>query len=127
MQKNVVFLSHMLGDQLKEEIRRSMFVVLLSEWYENNPRSLIEGFALGKCAIGADIGGIPELVKDNETGLLFKMGDSCDLASKMKYLSNRPDLIRDMGRNARRFVEKELNPEKHYEGLMRIYKIARLS
>lgn len=118
---NVKFLGYKTGQELKDEIRNAMFIVCPSEWYENNPRSIIEGFALGKCAIGARIGGIPELVRDNETGLTFESGNPDDLRSKIEYLTKHPDKISEMGRNARELVEKELNAEKHYSQLINIY------
>lgn len=122
--KNVEFLGYKSGNELKDEIRQSMFTVIPSEWYENNPRSVMETFALGKPVIGARIGGIPELVKDNVTGLIFEPGNVNDLREKIYYLASHPELIREMGRNARKFVEEELNEEKHYQGLMKIYQYA---
>ncbi len=118
---NVALLGYKKEDSLKDEIRKSMFVILPSTCFENNPRSIIEAFALGKPVVGSRIGGIPELVKDNQTGLTFTAGDSDDLRLKIKYLMNNPDKTMEMGRNARVFVEKELNAEKHYQGLMEIY------
>jgi glycosyltransferase involved in cell wall biosynthesis len=101
-----------------------MFVVLPSEWYENNPRAIIEGFALGKPAVGSRIGGIPELVRDDETGFTFQAGDPEDLKKKILLLVKNPEKILLMGKRARSFVEQELNPEQHYEKLMEIYKQA---
>lgn len=121
---NVEFLGFKGGDDLKNEIKKAMFVVVPSEWYENNPRSVIEAFALGKPVIGARIGGIPELVRDNETGLTFEPGSPADLASKIEVLTGNPEKITEMGKNARKFVEQELNAEKHYEGLIAIYEQA---
>ena len=119
---NVVsFLGYKAGEELKKEIRNSMFVVLPSEWYENNPLTIIEGFALGKPAVGARIGGISELVIDGKTGMLFDSGNADDLSLKIEYLLNNPNKIVKMGRNARIFVEQKLNAEKHYQKLMEIY------
>jgi glycosyltransferase involved in cell wall biosynthesis len=118
---NVQFLGHKTGDALKNEIRKSLFLVLPSECYENNPLSIIEGYALGKPVIGSRIGGIPELIKDEETGLCFEPGNSDELHSKIEYLLNNPEKIIRMGRNARAYVEKDLNDERHYQKLMEIY------
>lgn len=118
---NIRFLGYKTGEELRREIKKSMFVVLPSEWYENYPFSIIETFSLGKPVIGSRIGGIPELVKDNERGLTFESGNRHDLRSKIEYLMNDSDKIAEMGKNARAFVEKELNAEKHYEQLMEIY------
>jgi len=121
---NVELLGYLSGNDLKDEIRKAKFVILPSEWYENNPRTIIEGFALGKPAIGSRIGGIPELVKDNDTGLTFSSGDVTELRSKIMQLIKHPDMIQRMGRNARNLVEKELNDEVHYNKLIKIYKMA---
>ena len=101
-----------------------MFAILPSEWYENNPMSVLEAFALGKPVIGSRIGGIPELVKDNKTGLTFEPGNAEDLYSKMEYLINNKDKMVEMGRNARRYVEEEFNPEKYYQALIKVYQSA---
>ncbi len=122
--KNIEFIGYKSGDELKNEIKKSMFVVLPSEWYENNPRTVLESFALGKPVIGSRIGGIPELVKDNETGLTFEPQNSEDLREKILFLIKNPDKIIQMGKNARKFVEENHNPEKYYKELIKIYQIA---
>jgi len=109
------------GEKLKNEICQSKFLVIPSEWYENYPRSVIEAFACGKPVIGSRIGGIPELVKNKETGLTFEPGKVDDLRAKINYMIDNPEKVIEMGKNARRFVEQELNAEKHYEDLMDIY------
>ena len=121
---NVEFLGFCTSDVLKDEVSKSLFTVLPSECYENNPRSIIESFSLGKPAIGAKIGGIPELVRDNETGFTFTAGDSSDLREKIELLLSKRDLIQKMGKSARKFVETELNAERHYAQLMKIYEMA---
>ena len=119
--RNVSFLGYKSGKELKDEICKSMAVIVPSEWYENNPMSVIEAFALGKPVIGARIGGIPELVQDNETGLTFKSGNQLDLREKICTLLSDPKSISQMGRNARHFAESRLSEETHYQGLMKIY------
>ncbi len=121
---NVDFLGYKSGRELENEIKRSMTVVLPSECYENNPRIVLEAFVLGKPVIGSKIGGIPELVQDGKTGLTFEPRNISDLRNKIEYLVNSPDKISKMGKNARKFVEKNFNPEKHYQELMRIYQMA---
>lgn len=118
---NVEFLGFKTGEELKSEVKKSLAVIVPSEWYENNPRSVIEGFALGKPAIGARIGGIPELVRDNETGYIFESGNVNELKAKIVRMLADPDHVKVMGRNARTFVEKNLESEKHYLGLMNVY------
>jgi len=110
------------GDELYYLINQSMFVVLPSQWYENFPYSVLEAFALGKPVIGSNLGGIPELVKNKETGLLFEPGDERDLAKKINWLFNNKKEIIKMGEKAREKIEKELSPEMHYQKLAEVYK-----
>ncbi|MEW6557426.1 MAG: glycosyltransferase family 4 protein [Elusimicrobiota bacterium] len=121
---NVKFLGYMSGNELQQEIKESIAVVLPSEWYENNPISVLEAFALGKPVIGSRIGGIPELVKDGETGYTFEAGNAEDLIAKITKLLSEPTKIIQMGRNARKLVEDNFNPEKHYQELIKSYQIA---
>jgi glycosyltransferase involved in cell wall biosynthesis len=122
--KNVQFAGYRSGESLKEEISDSLAVVVPSEWYENYPCSVLEAFALGKPVIGARIGGIPEMVRDGKTGFTFEPKNIDDLRRKIKLLLENRDLVDKMGREARKFVEENLNPSRHYRDLMNIYRIA---
>ena len=62
---DVEFLGYLSGAALHEAVRSARAVVLPSEWYENAPMSVLEAYALGKPVIGARIGGIPELIRDD--------------------------------------------------------------
>ncbi len=121
---NVVFLGYRSGDALTEEIRNSLAVVVPSEWYENNPLSIIEAFALGKPVVGARIGGIPEMVRDGETGYTFTPGNSPELREAITRITRDRNRVVEMGRNARKFVEVNNNPEKYYHRLMEVYRTA---
>ncbi len=118
---NVKLLGYKSGSELESEIKKSMFSILPAEYYDNSPRAIIESMAIGKPVVGSRIGGIPELIRDNETGLTFEPGNAKDLRAKIEYLVNNQDQIVKMGKNARSFVEKELNADKHYNRLMGIY------
>ncbi|MCF6153468.1 MAG: glycosyltransferase family 1 protein [Candidatus Kuenenia stuttgartiensis] len=122
--KNIRFLGYRKGNELFHEIKKSNAVVLPSEWCENNPISVLEAFALGKPVIGSRIGGIPELVRDGETGLTFESGDIKDLSQKISTLLNNDSLIARMGENARNLVRDEFNPERYCQRLMDVYQLA---
>jgi len=83
--KNIEFLGHLSWEEIKTTLGRSKFMVIPSEWYENNPLSIIESFAVGTPVLGADIGGIPELV-NSTNGRLFRSGDVEDLCSKIEEM-----------------------------------------
>lgn len=118
---NVRFCGYLSGEPLHQEIANALCVVLPSEWYENNPRSVLEAFACGKPVIGADIGGIPELVKNRERGLLFTPGDRDQLRDHIEYCMRHPDDMIRMGTNARQYVLEKHDPEDYYNNLMRVY------
>jgi glycosyltransferase involved in cell wall biosynthesis len=86
--------------------------------------SILEAFAYGKPVIGSKIGGIPEMVIDGKTGLLFNPKDDNELKEKIGYLLSHSSLITEMGRNGRERVEKNYNADIHYERLMNLYKKA---
>lgn len=105
LEGQVVFHGYQQGESLRSLVSNSRAVVLASEIYENAPMSVLEGYAMGKPAIGARIGGIPELIKDRETGLLFESGDVDELAACLSYFSALDDRrVEDMGRQCRDFV-----------------------
>lgn len=81
--KNVGF---QRGEALETLIREARFTVYPSEWYENCPFSVMESQMYGTPVLGANIGGIPELIHVGETGELFESGNIVDLKQKMLQL-----------------------------------------
>jgi len=118
---NVSLLGYKSQEELRREIKNSMAVILPSEWFENNPRSVIEAFALGKPVVGARIGGIPELISDGQTGVLFEPGNSEDLRGRILDLIGDPEKGLRLGQEARTFAEHHFRPDDYYQGLMQIY------
>jgi glycosyltransferase involved in cell wall biosynthesis len=118
---SIRFLGHLPFPELLDEIRDSLFVVCPSEWYENLPYAVLEAFALGKPVVAARIGGLPELVRDGETGLFFEPGDAEEMKLRMKTLLDDPAAAARMGKEARRFVESEFVPDRAYNAVMAAY------
>lgn len=74
------------GDALKELIQKARFSIYPSEWYENCPFSVMESIMYGTPVIGADIGGIPELIREGVDGELFESGNVEGLKEKIQLL-----------------------------------------
>ncbi|MBE0429902.1 MAG: glycosyltransferase family 4 protein [Thermoleophilia bacterium] len=114
-----------LGFRREEEIRRLMqgcrFVVVPSEWYENAPMSVLEAFACGRPAVGTRMGGIPELVREGETGLLTEAGGEQGLREAVGSLWSDPDLAGRMGENARRLAETDYSSQTHCDRIINVY------
>ena len=79
--KNVGF---QRGVALEKLIREARFSVYPSEWYENCPFSVMESQMYGTPVLGADIGGIPELIQAGKTGDLFESGNRAALTEKIQ-------------------------------------------
>ena len=74
------------GKALEKLIREARFSIYPSEWYENCPFSVMESQMYGTPVLGADIGGIPELIEAGKTGTLFESGNANDLKEKIQTL-----------------------------------------
>ena len=87
--KNIEFLGHLNAGQVRQYLSEARFSVIPSEWYENNPLSVIESLCFGTPVVGARIGGIPELVSPS-TGFLFRSGDSDSLKKTLETAWKSP-------------------------------------
>lgn len=79
--KNVGFKT---GEDLEMLIRKAKCTVYPSIWYENCPFSVMESISMGTPVVGANIGGIPELIDDGKTGFLFEPGNADALAEAIE-------------------------------------------
>jgi glycosyltransferase involved in cell wall biosynthesis len=121
---NVIFEGYKSGENLRDLFRNAAFLVFPSELYENAPMTILEAFGYGKPVVGSNIGGIPEMVVEGKTGLLFEPGNAEDLREKINYFLNHPSEIVDMGKNARKKVEREYTADLHYQRLIEVYQKA---
>jgi glycosyltransferase involved in cell wall biosynthesis len=88
-------------------------IALMCSQSEAFGRSTVEAMKLGKPVVGARGGATPELIRENINGLLYTPGDYLDLARKLKYLIDNPELARQMGENGRRWAADEFTAEKY--------------
>lgn len=105
---NIVNVGFKSGDELSKIIAEASFTVYPSEWYENCPFSVMESIMLGTPVLGADIGGIPELINDGE-GMLFISGNEIDLKNKILKMWDRYQITSDIKKEivASRFDDVE--------------------
>lgn len=119
---NVSFLGFKEGIELKEYVQNALFTIVPSEWYENNPLSIIESLSAGTPVIGSCIGGIPELIEDKKTGFIFKMGDVDDLVKTIKMATNLSiEEYRTMSVCCNQFALLNFSKDNHYKRLIDIY------
>lgn len=119
---DVDFAGYQSGTRLHTLIAQSRAVVLPSEWYENAPMSILESYALGKPVIGANIGGIPEMIEPGATGWLFESGNRRALAEVMREVASLPGpAIAAIGRASRGLVEERFNRDGYTQAMLTLY------
>ena len=120
--RNARFVGQLSGQALKAAIGGASAIVVPSEWYENCPMSVLEAMAYGKPVVASRIGGIPELVVDGETGVLFEPGDAADLRRHVSRLMGDASLRARMGAAGRIRAERQFSIEKHNANLIETYR-----
>jgi glycosyltransferase involved in cell wall biosynthesis len=119
---DVTFAGYRTGEALHNIIRGARAVVLPSECYENAPLAVLEAYALGKPVIGARIGGIPELLREGETGVGFISGDYNSLSEGLCTLTRHsPTTMQTMGRAARAWVEDSFDAATYRHRTVELY------
>jgi glycosyltransferase involved in cell wall biosynthesis len=118
----IEFLGRMDFVNIVPYLSTCLCTVLPSEWYDNFPNSLLESFAYKKAVIATNIGSLPELVKNDETGLLFDYASVSSLKEKIKYFMDNSSEAKRMGENAYRTLIHNYSPQIHYARLIQLFK-----
>jgi glycosyltransferase involved in cell wall biosynthesis len=122
LQADVSFAGYLTKDALTEVLQSARAIVVPSECNENAPLSLLEAYATARPVIGSNIAGIPELIREDETGALFPTGDVPALAAVLERFAQLPDTrVADMGKAGRRWVEQDFNPATYRNRLIALY------
>lgn len=120
--KNVTFLGYKTGKELTDLVSNAYFVIVPSEWYENNPMTIIEAYSVGTPVIGARIGGIPEIVVDGQTGFRFESGnveDLCRIILQADSLDS--NAYTALSRGTIDFANQNLSKESYWKKLIEFY------
>jgi glycosyltransferase involved in cell wall biosynthesis len=124
----IQLLGQLTGPSLNKEIASARAVVFPSIWPENMPLALLESLAQGKIVIAARVGGLPEIIRDQENGFLFKAGDIKGLEAVIKKVFLlQPEVLKKMRLEAIKSAKK-LDPDAHLKKIIAIYsKLAKKS
>ena len=96
-------------------------LVVPSECYEGQPRSILEAYAAGVPVVAHRIGGLTEIVTDNETGLLVEPGNQREWGDAARRLLDDGEAER-MGKEAHRLWKEHYSPERGLHLLEAVYK-----
>lgn len=116
--KNIKFRGEFDHKNISEIFSKIDILVVPSIWPENSPLVIQEAFLAKTPVIVSDIGGIPELVKHNVNGLLFRTNDVGDLSIKLRFIINNSNYIEKLRQNTSRFKIIEENADE----IERLYK-----
>jgi glycosyltransferase involved in cell wall biosynthesis len=121
---NCVFDGEIPAGKVAEFLSHARVTVFSSRWYETTGLSLIEAMASGRAVLCSRIGCLSEFVEDGSTGILFDPGNAHELAAKVRYLWERPEICRTLGEAARKKILTMFSAQTNYERLMDTYRAA---
>jgi glycosyltransferase involved in cell wall biosynthesis len=107
--------------EVYELMGEAAFLVFPSEWYEGQPRTIIESFAVGTPVVASNLGAMSTLVSPGRTGFHFRPGDSGDLVAQVEWALAHPDELARMRREARAEFEAKYTAQENYLRLKEIY------
>ncbi|MEK7203211.1 MAG: glycosyltransferase [Patescibacteria group bacterium] len=93
------FYGYIKHSALAQIYHQTDLIVVPSFCYENSPSVIYESLSMGVPVIASDIGGIPELVKDNYNGFTFEPGNEKNLAEVLSYFLKHHEVIADLKKN----------------------------
>jgi glycosyltransferase involved in cell wall biosynthesis len=96
-------------------------IFALSSLWEGLGRAMTEAMLLGKPVVVPRINGIPEIVQDGQTGLLYEPGNVAQLAAQMSRLLDCPEEGARLGENARQLTRKLFDVNLMVEQIEGIY------
>lgn len=119
----ITFYGRLADQDMKKFYEMADVLVVPSIWYDVRPNVIVEAFKYGIPVVGSNIGGIPELVKDNYNGYLFSPGNTEELKEILKRIATDPSILSTLGKNARESIKK-YEMSAYIQKLFNIYKEA---
>jgi len=108
--------------ELKALYASAKLTLVPSIWYDNSPVVIYESLLAGTPVLGSDIGGIPELILEGDTGYFVEPGDPIAFAEKAILHFARPARERRAMRwRCAEYAHANLTLDRHIEGLLSIY------
>ena len=104
------------------DIMRALDIVAIPSFHEAIPQSGLQALATGVPVIASNVGGIPSIIKDGETGRLVPMQDPAALAKAIRETLEQREKTQAMCAAGRLFIEREHSLENMLDRLEAIYR-----
>ena len=118
IKNNVIFLG---GRKDVPELMRAFDILVVPSLFESFGMTLIEGMYSKLPIIGTNVGGIPEILKDGETGILIPPRDSEAIKNALLKLIENPALAKSMGERGREIVLSKFTGQRYAREMERLY------
>ncbi len=96
-------------------------IAVLPSFFEGMGRVILEAMAMEKPVIASNVGGIPDLVKNDINGILISPGDVDGLAQGLDTLLSNEKMAKDMGRKGRKMITETFSSETMVSGIRDLY------
>jgi len=120
LKERVLYLGWINGDD-KDALLRKTDIFVLPSYGEGMPMAILEAMSYGVPVVSTFVGGIPEVVKDGETGLLFQPGDINTLYDKLKFLITNQVERNSLGLAGRSLIESRFDLTRNVQVIENIY------
>ena len=118
----IIFKGNIKPDQIFFELQKADIFIMASK-SEGRPNVIIEAMAAGLPVIASRITAHEEIIKHEETGLLFELDNVKELESSINKLSSDHELLYRLGNNARQsIIDSKLTWENSAEDYIKLYK-----
>lgn len=122
LEDHVIFKKRLSAAEMAHEYRKA-HIFILPSFIENSPNSLGESMMIGVPSVACSVGGVPSIVKDNESSLLFSSGDHTFLAWQIKRIFSDDALAVKISREAQVIAQRRHHIPQTTQQYLTIYSI----
>ena len=117
----VVELPGWVSPEEREKLMEECSIFVLPTWFEGQPISVLEAMAAGMCVVTTRVGGIPQIMGEEKTGVLLPPKDAKALADTLIRLLNQEETRKTLGKQARRRMVEQYDISRNVKALIRYY------
>lgn len=120
LEKHVITPGYLIDEYIDTLQSLDVFTLMIPG-FDGTARALREAMALGKPCVGSDVGMLPDIIKHDETGLIFNFTDVDALTNSWLRLIENPALVQKMGSRAAEYAANEYRNQRLGEELETFY------